>query len=299
MSIGRHRKTALAALLALTLLTLPGLCRADGQGRPATRAEAAFHRAVMNVLKTSLPVPPEGWEVLQNTDIEELKVVAEGAENTPLPLAYRVEWTNSPRKAEMEAHRERAIAAMAAQPARAEPDPALLARYEALSIEAGRAAERGEMAKMENLHKELEIVADKLRAAMAGHDAQFTKMMQETAKDDIGALITIQVNTYGSPFLGVPHREPPLGDITQVYRTRREQDYQGDLDKEGASYVFLGKPWRVVKAEGELYLQAEEPAPSPHTAVYTLVVTVQAQDARARHILEGMNWNALKGLLKN
>jgi hypothetical protein len=82
-----------------------------------------------------------------------------------------------------------------------------------------------------------------------------------------------------------------------VYRTEGEFNANSGW-REGATYVFLGKTWKLKKYGSTLNMDAAAVKGVPSLAVQTIVVRIEADPERAKQILEKIDWEALKKLIK-
>jgi hypothetical protein len=82
-----------------------------------------------------------------------------------------------------------------------------------------------------------------------------------------------------------------------VYRSQGEFKASSGW-RDGAIYVFLGKPWKTSGGGGTYVTFALNKSITASTEVQNIVVKIQAEDARASRIAQAINWDALNGLIK-
>ena len=282
---------------ALTVLLCASSVWADGPSRPATPAEQAYYTTHMQAFQAALPPAPEGWETGDGTRIQTPERVGEGVEEgPPLSLGYFVEWRDTSRLQAAEANREARLLKKASQ-ARPAGEEERLARFEKLTAELGQAFDQGDMLQAQQLQKEIERYAETLEGGFQEDDAQHLRLMRETSPHDVRAIVRMRANHFSEGFTGEPRVLAPVGGSTLTVRTAGDYSSQGE-GEEGTTYVFLGKGWQVRHDEGSTSVEAEAPEGLPHTTLCTLVVTVQADEARARQLCDRIDWGGMQALLR-
>jgi hypothetical protein len=68
--------------------------------------------------------------------------------------------------------------------------------------------------------------------------------------------------------------------------------------RDGALYVFLGKPWKTSGGGGTYVTFTPNKSSTASAEVQNIAVKIQAEDARASRIAQAINWEALNGLIK-
>ena len=263
---------------------------ADGDTRPTTAAERAFCGKVCRVFTAALPAPPQGWSLVDSSEPTPPSAVA-GRNPRPMEVECRVVWQDA---AKARAAQQRAVEAFQS----VKPDPALDAKQEklqkqmsALSEQFGAAIQKNDTAAAKRIQEQLRSVSEELQKVLTAQSAGFTTAAKASEVHDVQAEVSLQANgTYAYLRRATP--EAPLAGLP-VYRT--EPDGQ-DTRAEGTTAVFLG-PWRSSPQSGGTALQAPPPTGASTTSVQTLIVRVKGDRARARAILEKVNWPALRGLL--
>lgn len=113
---------------------------------------------------------------------------------------------------------------------------------------------------------------------------------------DVNVKITLTANSLSE---GIYEEISPAPSIAGAQVFRSVSKYIKDSGwREGTTYVFLGKNWKLSRDAGT-YVNATAIRGIPHTAVQTIVVKVQGDPNRIQQILNKIDWEALKRLIKN
>jgi len=274
-------------LVALCISAVPAF--ADGETRPATPVEKDYTLRVLTAFEKALPAGPAGWSETDRTDVKAPENMGVGSAMSPLRVDFRVEWEDLAGKA---AAQQRMIQESQSIEL---PDDAVMesmnAEMEALTLKMTKAAEKGDMAAMQGLQKEFESLGEKNRAAFAKTDAQVRKI-EQSAPTDVELDIHFVVNQFDET-LHSPLKQAPVSGLT-VYRV---EETDTNVPRPGTSYVFLGD-WRERNQMEYLALSAEPRADRIPASVQAIMVQIRGNDARARQMLETIDWNGLKGLLE-
>ena len=272
---------AAAAVAALALW-------ADGDTRPATPGEKAFVGRVHKVLCEAIPQPPPGWRVSRSSEAPSLTTVAGSGVVHPIEVFCERSWEDP---AKLQAAQARMMNAYQS----VKPDPAREARAKELEKKQGdliaamtQAAQKGDQARMQAIQKQLEPVGKEYQKVLQAQSQGFVDAAKAGEVGDATATVTVSANRFYE-YLSKPVKEAPVSGVA-VYRV----EGSGSSSEEGSTWAFLG-PWRTAEERGATTLRADEKPGS--TAVRTIQIHVKADDARARAILEKMDWAALKGLL--
>lgn len=295
-------KRRLASLLGpLLLAALLGLARdagADGATRPATAQERAFHQTVLAALDRAVPAGPSGWEQVERSSPAPLDRLDQGAESRPLRVSFTAAWQDAAKLAEAEGRSEAALQLAGAefQAGRGRDLQEVSRQMEALAERFAAALQRGDAAETARLQARMTELSDQAAGAGGEMDAAATAVSREHAARDARASVTIEVNVFEHEAgQGEVKRQPPVAG-RPVQRTAGEFDAQYGLWREGQSLVLLGA-WTAAASDGRTTFTAVPRPGAPSAAVQTILVRVQADDARARRLLESMDWRALEGLL--
>ncbi|MGA9750793.1 MAG: hypothetical protein WBS54_03295 [Acidobacteriota bacterium] len=277
-------------IAALVVCAAGVIALADGDTRPATAAERAFTGKVCRVFTAALPAPPQGWTLADSSEPTPPTAVA-GRNPRPIEVECRVVWQDA---AKARAAQQREMEAFQA----VKTDPALEAKQEklqkqmgALSEQFGAAIQKNDAAGAKRIQDQLQSVSQELQKVLTAQSAGFTAAAKAGEIHDVQAEVSLQANsTYTYLRRGTP--ESPQAGLPSY---RMEPDPK-NTQEEGTTAVFLG-PWRASPQSGATAMQATSPAGTSTTSVQTLIVRVKGDKARARAILERVNWAALKGLL--
>ncbi|MEW5773647.1 MAG: hypothetical protein AB1916_09000 [Thermodesulfobacteriota bacterium] len=290
---------ALRACLSLAVLTLALLppvpaALADGQGRAATAQEQAAMLRILQAFDRQAPPGPAGWERTEETEVKASEYVGVDQEHFPLAVFYAAAWRDAAR---LDAAQDRAVQAGAAVMQESAGDPAadrIQQDYEAMAQKLGAAADKGDMAAVQRIAAEMEALAEKMQAAYAAQDRKLDEVFAEHEVRDARLRIHFEANAMSEALDPGYVVEPGPAGLA-VYRSegRRTTHYGW---REGYSRVFLGA-WKLSSEPENPRMEAAPRPGIPHTAVQTVVVTVQADKARAAAVLKQLDWSALKALL--
>lgn len=285
------------SIICLLLATSSG--RADGESRPATRAETDFIRIVYDVLQKAAPRGPVGWEETERSDGAVPDQVPRDVETSPMRLEYHIKWVDAAKSKSMQKKKDELASNFATAPI--EPDPALQKRYEELAAMIGTAAAKGDIQAAESLQKEMDAVGTRISNPAAEAEIRFKKAVRAAAARDLYIKLSLSVNESQLSFqegLKGPSKHAPLsGNV--VYRLNDESFSENHAEwVEGTTCVVLG-PWNPVTKAGQKGLAANHLKRLPHTKVQSVSVCAQATSVRARAVLEMVQWSMLKTLLGN
>jgi hypothetical protein len=294
------RSIVSATLMTWAILISPAFINADGDSRPATKQEKDFYRQVKTTFSKAIPASgPAGWEEVERSVIEELKRVgiAEGAdEEQPFVVDYYVAWRDSKRKEAADEKAQQALNAQVQQQ-QSQPDNAEYSKLEKLADELGKAAEAGDMDKVSQLQAEMEKIAAKMNQIQSGNDTEQNQLQEKMAPHDVDARISICANyLYEDFYSPVKQQTSIAGGL--VYRTEGKYTRERGW-REGYTYVFLGKNWRSKRDGDSVSMEAAPIKGLSNLTVQTITIKIQAAPARAKELINKINWELLKKLIKN
>lgn len=58
--------------------------------RPSTTTERTFHVETLKIVQAAMPLPADGWRVVEETEVRPPRLMCIGQEASPLPLAYQI-----------------------------------------------------------------------------------------------------------------------------------------------------------------------------------------------------------------
>lgn len=276
-------------LMALAVLALAaGPCYGDGDGRLATAEERDFYRATQELLAAALPADvPEGWEITDQTEPEELGLVPTSA--MPMQVEYGLVWSNVARQRQAE---EQALTEISAAAETTPVSEAQIAEYEAMATKIAEAAAIGDDATVRQLQPQLEAQAEAINRALATVDEKIKAINRSAKTRDSQVSIRIIGNLLSLPLEAESKRTEIAG--YPAFRRDGFHDSQGEWH-EAVTWVFLGRGWHAPPGAG-VYRFATGEAPSP-ASLQTVVVMIEADPARTETIAATIDWPSLQAAL--
>lgn len=292
-------------IIAVTVacLLLASTVWADGESRSATKAEMDFMRKVYAAFQKAVPQSgPTGWEESERSKGEVEERVGVGAENYPMRLDYHLKWVDAAKNEAVRQKREELVSKSAESSAvPAAPDPALQSRYEELAARIADAAVKGDLKTVERLQKEMDAVGQKMFNPHIEAEGRMNAENKALAARDAYARLSFAVNESWLAFqedLKGPAKQAPIAG-NPAYRLNDERYFDNHAEwVEGTTCVVIG-PWKPATRGGEKGVAASHKKKAPHTQVQSVNVCAQAEPARARALLEKVEWNTLRALLSN
>lgn len=286
---GRGRWAGIVALAGCVGLSVLG----DGGTRPATQAEKAFADRLGGVLVKALPPAPAGWRVAELSRPETPSWMPLSDRPHPMELAVRARWQDDKKLQESQGKMIQAMGSVKKDPADEARLQVIQKKQNDLAKALGQAAEKGDSAGVQRIQKEMEPLNKEMSDILTRQAKGFKDALQSAAVRDAEVAISMKANaTY--TYLSEPvSREPPVAGLA-TYRVEPKQR-EDDNPKEGTTYVALGT-WRTASEGGALRLTSET-AGAATASLKTLLVEVQADKARARAILEKLDWSSIKALM--
>lgn len=279
----------------LLICLFPMLSWADTDTRPATKQEKEFYRQVMTTIEKALPTAPKGWDTLNRSEVKELQRVAAGLKDSPFFISYHVNWQDTKRKKTADDKMQKAVDQQSS--AGKFDNSKLMAQYEKLAEHLGKAAEAGDMKKVEKLQAEMEKIAAKMNGDFQADDNERNKLMESMAPHDVNASITVNVNAFYRDFLGLPKKEAPLGTFPVYWTEGRFTPERGW--EEGYTFVFIGKGWRYQR-NGEYAEMCAIPRKGiSGTSTQAIEVIIQADPQHAKQLMNLIDWESLSKLVKS
>lgn len=284
------------ALLLCWLLAWPAQSAlADGESRQALPNEREFYVRVLDCFAKAHPAGPEGWDLVDQTEVVAPDYMGVGAEEAPLMVAYQVSWQDTPRLEEAQA---KVISDGVEILKKQEDDQSskkIQEQFEKLVAEMATAMEKGDYQRAQVLQRQAEEVSQRLDAVYAGRERQLRGVEEAYAPHDAKLEIILTANSFSESFAR-PAEPIETVEGLQVFRGEGEQDPHNGW-QEGVTTIFIGD-WRVIEEEGGVFMEAEPDSEAPYDAVQTVVVQVQADAKRAAEVVAAIDWVALKGLLQ-
>ncbi len=265
----------------------------DGGTRPATQAEKAFALKVGTTFTKVMPTAPAGWRVAEQSKPEAPSWMPLGDRPHPMQVGAMVKWQDDKKLQESQTKMMQAMGSIKKDPADEARLKVLGQKQGQLAKALGDAAGKGDTAALGKIQKELEPVNKEMADIMNRQAKAYTTAMSSASARDAEVEIHLKAN---ETELWLPERAskeaPVAGGI--AYRVEEEQR-EGEGWREGTTYVLVGS-WKTLQEGGATRLTAET-AGAPTTSLKTLLVEVKADKARARGILEKLDWASLKALM--
>lgn len=268
---------------------------ADGDTRLANPAERAYYQSVVSTFAKAVPAAgPNGWRTVDKKTATSIDRVTVGAEDYPMSVNYYIAWEDSKKKQMADTAAEQALLNnMQNNGSNPEADR-LNKKIEALAAELGKAIDSGDMDKAQRIMAEMEALGAEREKIFSANDNRQNSLLEQNAAHDATLRITITANSFSDEFYR-PAREVP--SIAGGLTIRTDGTFDPNRGwSEGSTYVFLGNGWSFAPSETGGSTQTAS-ANKPYTAVHTIIVQVQADEARAQEYLSRIDWNALQRLL--
>jgi len=282
-------------ILIMNVILISSFVFADGETRKATQKEKDFYRLVMETLIKALPAGPEGWGE-EKSQFTELELVTPDCEKYPFRVDCAASWIDDTRRQAADEEIQKVLGPKMMSNNSNPEITKLSEQNDKLAKELADAAGKNDKPALERLQKEMETNANKLHAILDANDKECDGIREKMSARDVSIKVSIQVNEFSRPLYEKVVQEPSVaGGLT--YRSQGEWTKDNGW-REGTTYVFLGKGWQM-KTDGGSSIESKAQKGIPSTAVQTIFVLVQADPARAKQILEKIDWNALKKLIQN
>lgn len=296
MRPGSGQGRCLSSLFWITvvLFTLTAPLWADGDSRPATAAEQAASLKTRTAMAKALPPGPPGWEEMDRTALAPENRVALDQETFPMSTAYFVRWQDRSRVAAADEKMEASLPAMSGLVAPDQEMTGLQARFETLAMEAAAAVEKGDMARFATLQQQMEALSLEINRKAGQSQESLDREIALGTPHDVDLKVYLETNRFTEGFADPLSQTATMAGLPLVRAGEGEQTRTGW--QEGYTYVFLGD-FSLKDEDGPVRMEAMEKQGLPHTAVQTVVVRVQGEQARAMAFLEAVDWQRLKALL--
>lgn len=289
-------KLYVSLMLILCIVGCHAAVLACGQGRPATEAEKGYYARVINTISKAIPSGPPGWNLMRQTEIEELRCVSFAVdEGYPLPVEYGVSWENIARTNKADDAVVQALNENTTNSSSNAERDKLLNNYAQLAEQYGETLDRGDIAKANQLQAEMEQLSQTLNGVLASQDQERSDAINQNCPRDVKLDIYVCAN--GS--VSIPPDADEIDPIAGVRVLRTKGEFSSERGwREGYSYVLLGSFWDedISSFAGQ---SMELTRGLPLTQIQSIVVKVQADPKRARAVLQQIDWAALKRLLNN
>ncbi len=259
--------------------------------RDTTADERSTMTRVLEAAKAALPLAPNGWIIGGYEEVSVRQSTCMDDESTPWSYGITRTYNRTDNVEEREAA-EQAIGAevRATQAANQPRIDALMARNQELGSELAAAAERGDQARIDEINREIEIVAKQFEALLneSNFDAQAERLAAATMQD-VEMSAHVAVNSLVASDAAMQRIAPPAGaDDAFAWQVT-----SGGVTR-GHVLVLLGT-WRARAAGGVELVRRGDASPSVPRAVS---IHVTADPARVDGLLAGIDLRAIGALLR-
>ncbi len=288
-------KTSILRILSIVLLAagLACLLFADGESRKSTEKEKQFYQEVLTVIKNAIPPGPSGWSE-SRPDVDPLETVSVGTENYPFRFEYNVSWDDNERKQKADEKMLDATKPIMTDAGRKAELDKLMKENEKLAKQLGDAISKNDQAGGQKIMKQLEALQKKIEVVTNAQDKEMDAALEKTSARDVSANVRIYVNLF-SEWTNPSTVAGPAVAGFKSFQTKggwtKERGWS-----ESITYVVVTKQNQVSLQDS--YITIAEPKGVPSLAVQAIILSVQADPARAKGILQKIDWAALKRLLK-
>ncbi len=281
------RTFARVGLAALAAGLFGTMIFADGDTRPATAGELACAGKTMGVLCAAIPVPPSGWAVTKRGDTQPPHFLS-GTKPRPMELVCEQTWEDRGRKQKAQQDAMTAMANIKPDKGAEANTAAAQKRFNDVMARLTAASQKGDQAEIKRLQTEMQAASKAYQDATMSQNKGLMDAMSKGKATDADVQIRVEVNARYE-YLDVVGQETVAPGLTG-YRVK------GLSSDQGATWVFLG-PWQISKDGTSTRFQLPQLS-GPSCSVATVRVRVEAEQARAKTILEKVDWAALKALIK-
>ncbi len=284
-------------LLSITLLAilLTSALFADSATRPKTAVETKFFDEIIQACQSAVSGIKTTWEEENRSGDKNDDRITEDSEKYPLVHYFNVSWADRKRINDARATLDKELEALAPK-LKEQVNSFDSKAFEELAAKIGKAAEAGDLATVERLQKEAEVMSKQMEAGFQPMNQQIDDLTAKHTPHDVNLRVCIAVNRFYESFSADP-KTGKLNDGTVSYRIEDSRTSNGGWI-EGTTFVFLGTDWQIAQ-DGDLKaMKHPEHSEKPSAAVRSIVVSVEAEETRALATLNSMNLAALKALLK-
>ena len=176
----------------------------------------------------------------------------------------------------------------------ANPTESAEARFEKLSQKLVEAFNRGDMTEAGRIRQEMENIGQELNAAYDKRDRAMESAARQHEAKDVSVKISLVVNSLQEDLNGFT----PTGSLDGMPVFRSQGEYAAHTGwQEGVTMVFAGPGWNILQDRDAVWMSAKT-REAAYTEAQTLVVRIRAEEGRAQDMMERLDWDALRGLLR-
>lgn len=273
----------------------PGEPSGRGPLRRPTPAEAAWVARFLATARDSLPPPPEGFEVVEQSEVVEPTLVDNLDPRRLLKGEYVLQLANREREeAGKQAVQQAMEATRATQQAKIEKAQAeIQTKLDALQQRAGEAAAKGDMATVERIQKEVAQLAAQGDAITKEPEASFQAQLEGKKPKDFRLFVRVAINEDEALETGLRPAEKVAGHPAYSRVIASDEP----IEEESETVVILGA-WKAAAADGTHQMAARWDPSLPNTMGQNLQFLVRGDSTRVRAYLDAVRWNQLEALLK-
>lgn len=273
----------------------PGEPSGRGPLRRPTPAEAAWIASFMATVRDALPPAPEGFEVDEQTDSVEPKLIENPKGTCPHKREYLVRYIHRQRQeAGGQALRATAEASRDSQQAKIDQTRTKLQRQmDLLQQQASDASAKGDMAAVQRIQQEVSRLAADGDAAMKDAETAFRTSLKDGKLKDVRLSVRVAINGGEALVRGLTSTKKVAGHPT-YYRLTTADD---SVEEESETVVLLGA-WKTAEPDSEHQMAARWNSGLSNITGQNLQVQVRGDATRTRAYLEAIRWDKLVGLLK-
>ena len=267
------------------------ILQADAPQRDATQDEKKYYSEMMDLFGSIRPSYPEGWTESDRTEKNDLERVTEGTEEGPMSFEYQWTASNPALQQEYEMKKNEMID----QFQNNKPQELIdwEARQSALSNELVDASMRRDFIRQKQIQKELDELNRKIENYYDQQQNNGGGSHLPSPPQDTYVKLDIKVNSFSWNFSKEIEKESVEKGIIRI-REGKEGWNDGNVWKQGATYLFLG-PWSIAdKNEEGADLTASLRRDIPHTRVQTIIIRIEGDKNRVRNILKSFQMDELK-----
>jgi hypothetical protein len=284
------KKTLWAGVMVCSLISA---AFADGDSRRAAPEEKTWALKILKAFETSLPKGPEGWRMVEKSDLKPPENVVQGQETFPMKVDYFIKWQDDKRITASKSEMDRQMTKMAKNQAPDAKMKANVADMEKLAKEFGKAIEAKDTAKAEALQKQMEEIGKRVNEQASVNNQAVDRQIRDMTPHDVELKVSLTANVFYQEFARIPAEQTVFEGCPMIRIADETDTAQGW--HEGTTYVFVGN-FKYVRKDNTASMQADKIPESAHTKVQTVVIEVRGEKDRARGFIKQMNLSSIKSL---
>ncbi len=280
----------------LMVFALISAAFADGDSRRASSEEKTWALKVLKAFETALPKGPEGWRMVEKSDLKPPEIVVQGQETFPMKVDYFIKWQDDKRINAAKSEMDQQMMKMAKSQAPDAKMKADTADMEKLAKEFGKAIEAKDTAKAEALQKQMEEIGKRINEKASANNQAVDRQIKDMTPQDVELRAGLAANVFYQEFVRLPAEQTAVEGCPVIHIADEADTTQAR--REGTTYVFVGN-FKYVRKDNHAFMQAEKVPGKPHTQIQAVVIEIRGDKDRAKGFIKQMNLNAIKALLLN